>query len=38
MIVMIIDEAQAAPHTVEIKMAQGDEDKAFTILGFGYAL
>ena len=37
MIVMIIDEATAAPHTVEIKMAQGDEDKAFTILAFGYA-
>ncbi len=37
MIVMIIDEATAAPHTVEIKMAQGDADKAFTILAFGYA-
>ena len=37
MIVMIIDEAVAGPHTVEIKMAQGDEDKAFTILAFGYA-
>ena len=37
MIVMIIDEATAAPHTVEIKMAQDDEDKAFTILAFGYA-
>ena len=37
MIVMIIDEQTSAPHTVEIKMAQGDEDKAFTILAFGYA-
>ncbi|MBO4532235.1 MAG: SGNH/GDSL hydrolase family protein [Treponema sp.] len=37
MIVMLIDEAQSAPHTVQIKMAQGDEDKAFTILAFGYA-
>ena len=37
MIVMIIDEAEPAQHTVEIKMAQGDEDKAFTILVFGYA-
>ncbi|MBP5601588.1 MAG: SGNH/GDSL hydrolase family protein [Treponema sp.] len=37
MIVMIIDEQKSAPHTVEIKMAQGDEDKAFTILAFGYA-
>lgn len=37
MIVMLIDEAEPAQHTVEIKMAQGDEDKAFTILAFGYA-
>lgn len=38
MIVMIVDEAVAGPHTIEIKMAEGDEDKAFTILAFGYAL
>jgi hypothetical protein len=38
MIVMIIDEKEAAKHTVEIKMAEGEEDKAFTILAFGYAL
>ena len=37
MIVMLIDEAEAASHTVEIKMAEGDEEKAFTILAFGYA-
>ena len=37
MIVMLIDEATPGPHTVEIKMAQGQEDKAFTILAFGYA-
>ena len=37
MVVMIIDETVAATHTVEIKMAQGDEDKTFTILAFGYA-
>ena len=37
MIVMLIDEAKAASHTVEIKMAEGDEEKAFTILAFGYA-
>ena len=37
MIVMIIDEQTAAKHTVEIKMAEGEEDKAFTILAFGYA-
>ncbi len=38
MIVMLIDESKAAQHTVEIKMAEGDEAKAFTILAFGYAL
>ena len=37
MIVMIIDETVAAKHTVEIKMAEDDKDKAFTILAFGYA-
>ena len=37
MIVMIIDEAVTAKHTVEIKMAEDDKDKAFTILAFGYA-
>lgn len=37
MVVMIIDEKAAAEHTVEIKMAEGDEDKAFTILAFGYS-
>ena len=37
MIVMIIDEETSSKHTVEIKMAEGEEDKAFTILAFGYA-
>ena len=37
MVVMLIDEQSVAQHTVEIKMAQGDEEKAFTILAFGYA-
>ena len=37
MVVMIIDEQTAAEHKVEIKMAAGQEDKAFTILAFGYA-
>ena len=37
MVVMIIDEKTATEHTVEIKMAAGEEDKAFTILAFGYA-
>jgi hypothetical protein len=37
MVVMIIDEASAAKHTVEIKPAAGEEGKAFTILAFGYS-
>lgn len=37
MVVMIIDEASAARHTVEIKPATGEEGKAFTILAFGYS-
>lgn len=35
-IVMLIDDAEAAEHSVEIKMADGDESKGFTILGLGY--
>ena len=37
MIVMLIDEQASSKHTVEIKMAEGEEDNAFTILAFGYA-
>ena len=37
MVVMIIDEASAVKHTVEIKPAAGEEGKAFTILAFGYS-
>lgn len=37
MVVMIIDEKESAMHTVDIKMAEGNEDKAFTILAFGYS-
>lgn len=33
---IIIDEASASTHTVEVKMAAGDENKGFTILAFGY--
>ena len=33
----LIDEETASEHTVEIKMAEGDESKAFTVLAFGYA-
>ena len=35
-VVMIIDEEKAAKHKVEIRMAEGQEDKAFTILAMGY--
>ena len=34
--ILIIDEKEAAEHTVEIRMKEGQEDKAFTILCFGY--
>lgn len=37
MVVMLIDEASAGKHTVEIKPAAGEEGKAFTILAFGYS-
>ncbi|MCR4954481.1 MAG: hypothetical protein K6A43_10455, partial [Treponema sp.] len=33
---VIIDEAVAKEHTVEVKMIPGDEDKGFTILAMGY--
>jgi lysophospholipase L1-like esterase len=33
---IILKEEAAAKHLIEIKMAPGDEDKSFTILGFGY--
>ena len=33
---VIIDEASTGIHTVEVKMAAGDENKGFTILAFGY--
>ncbi len=35
-VVLLIDEKEAAAHTVEIHMKEGQEDKAFTILSFGY--
>ncbi len=35
-VVLLIDEAEAAEHVVEIRMAEGQEDKAFTIYAFGY--
>lgn len=33
---LIIDEETATNHTVEVKMADGNEDKGFTILALGY--
>lgn len=35
-VVLIIDEKEAAEHTVEIRMKEGQEGKTFTILCFGY--
>lgn len=35
-VVLLIDEKEAAEHTVEIRMTEGQEDKAFTIYAFGY--
>ena len=37
MVTMIIDQEVSAKHTVEVKMAEGEENKAFTILAMGYA-
>ncbi len=34
---IIIDENEAAEHTIEIKMAEGNETKDFTIMTFGYS-
>ena len=33
---ILFTEEETKEHTIEIKMASGDEDKLFTILGFGY--
>ena len=35
-VVLIVDEKEAAEHTVEIRMADGQESKTFTIYAFGY--
>lgn len=35
-VVLIIDEEEAAEHTVEIRMAEGQENKVFTVYSFGY--
>ena len=35
--VIVIDSDIAENHTVEVKLAAGDEDKAFTIVAMGYS-
>ncbi|MCR5330547.1 MAG: SGNH/GDSL hydrolase family protein [Lachnospiraceae bacterium] len=35
-VALVLDEQEAAEHTMEIKMAEGSEDKSFTILSIGY--
>jgi len=35
-VILVIDEKEAAEHTVEIRMKEGQEEKTFTILCFGY--
>lgn len=35
-VVLLVDAEEAAEHTVEIRMAEGQEDKTFTIYAFGY--
>lgn len=34
--VLLLDETEAASHTLEIKMSEGWEESSFTILGIGY--
>ena len=36
--VILYNEQEPKEHQVEIKMSSGDEDKCFTILGFGYTV
>ena len=35
---IILNETESAKHVVKIMMHPGDEEKAFTILGFGVTL
>lgn len=34
---MVLDEKEAKEHTITVEMKAGDEEKEFTILGFGYS-
>ena len=36
-VLLVLDEAQAAKHVLEVKMAQDDAEKAFTIFSISYA-
>lgn len=36
-LVVVLDESETAEHVIEIKMAEGSEDKAFTVLAAGYS-
>lgn len=36
-VILVWDAKEAAPHTVEIRMAEGSENKRFTITAIGYA-
>lgn len=35
-VALILDEKEAAEHTVEVRMAAGEESKSFTVYAFGY--
>ena len=34
--VIVFQEKEAGWHRISVRMAEGDEEKTFTILGFGY--
>ena len=33
---IVLSSQESTAHTIELKMADGDEEKAFTLLGIGY--
>ena len=35
-VIMVLDEAESGEHTLEVRMSEGNEDKAFTVLSIGY--
>jgi hypothetical protein len=36
-VIMVLKQNEPAEHVLEVKMAEGSEDKAFTILAIGYS-